>query len=729
VNTERLGWRGAALAYLLGALAFWWPLPTRLATHVHGDRFDAWTTLWLMWHLDDRISAGELTAVTDRMLYPVGYNLWSFGHAALQLLGVGLMQLGVPLVLAYNLLLLFGLWSAALAAHGLGRELGGSHRAGYVAGVLFATSPYLYGEGAAGCIELVAAGLLPLHAWMLVRVARAPTVRRTLAAAGVLAMIGPFNWYYTLFAGMFGLMFAAWQALAGQRRAAVAMLASFALAGLVDAPLIPLVRRETPNRPPLDAALLQDPASWEAARALADARVPIDELDASRIDAYDAMQVAMNQTPLRSLMLARFTVNPLGTTPGSLAIVVGVAGALYAGRRAWGWLVLAGVSTVLTLGPWLMLDDTPPLTDWSATLPLPYGLAYENVPFFAKAYRPYRIGVIALMALAAAGSAGAASLPRRSGWAVAALGLVGFAQPFWAGDRPALRELSDASVPPIYDVLRDLPDGAVIELPLQYQPLSIANARLQYNQVAHGKPLLNCNQLIRSTELLAFRDYVAANGLLRVLLDAGRSAPPYRFTDADVGALLADGFRYLVVHRRVPVGSSMDAAATGGADRISQPAVDLLRDTFGPPAHGDADAWIFTLPGTWTDQGRTHTWDVGTVREVTLPLQGTGEAVRLQLPADGAAPIHAGPARSVSFWARGLPDAARGPSVRVRGQDDVAPTLTTDAWTFVEVPVTAEGPVDIAFVGPGAMLVDRVQVGLRADAARHGATDAVAERP
>ena len=60
---------------------------------------------------------------------------------------------------------------------------GSRSAAGFVAGGAMASSPYLYGEGAAGCIELTAAGLLPLFAFTLVRLARSLGAgRRALAA-------------------------------------------------------------------------------------------------------------------------------------------------------------------------------------------------------------------------------------------------------------------------------------------------------------------------------------------------------------------------------------------------------------------------------------------------------------------------------------------------------------------------------------------------------------------
>jgi hypothetical protein len=681
-------------------------------THIWGDRFDAWTTLWLIWHLADQAAAGTLTAVTDRILHPIGYNLWSFGHAALQAIGAALVMAGVPLVTAYNLLLVGGLVTAALAAHALGRALGGSHAAGVVSAVVFTTTPYLYGEGAAGCIELVAAGLLPFFALTLVRLVRVPGWRRALQAAAVLALVGPFNWYYTLFAGMFGLAFAAWQALDGERRAAAWMLVAFAVAAAANAPLIPLVRRETPERPPLGSTLFTDPAAWDRARDITDGRLPLASLEPALLEEHDAMQVIQNSTRVRALLTARFVTNPLDSTPGALAWVVGIAGALAAGRRGRGWLVIAGGATVLTLGPFLMIDDTPPLPEWSAENPLPYAWAYEHVPFFSKAYRPYRIGVITLLALAGAAAAGAGALRlslRRPGVAagVGALAIVGFSQPLWAGERPAERPLYDATIPPLYAALRDAGPGAVIELPLHYQPLSIANARFQYNQIAHAHPMLNCNQLIRRTDLLAFRDYVGSNLLLGTFLDLGRRDPPLRWRDSDLAALLEDGFRWIIVHHRVPAEAVRLAGDVGVADLLGQPALSMIRTTFGAPVLEDDRAWAFRTPEAWPDQGRAWVWTGADVIEVDTPYDVQKYGLQLRLRAGDTLPLHVGdgPA-TLSLWAR--PVEGEGLQV-VAGGESKETSLQEGFWTLVEASAS-DGSFALSATGPVVVELTRVQV-------------------
>ena len=714
-------WLLVGLAYGIGSIVFLWPMPASMATQIWGDRFDAWTTLWLMDHLHHHIADGTLSEVTTDILFPFGYNLWSFGHALLQAIGVGLMFLGIPLVAAYNLLLIGGFATSGIAAHALGRALSQDHRGGFVAGIVFATSPYLYGEGAAGCIELVAAGLLPLYALTLVHIARTPGWRTGLISAVVLALIGPFNWYYTLFAGMLGLSMVAWQLLELRFRGAVCMLLAIAVAASINAPLIPLVRRETPTRPSLSTALFEDEAAWAQKTRVSDGQMPLAELTESMLEDHDSMQVIENATTLEALGLARFTVNPLQSTPGMIAFGVGIIGAAIARRRGAGWAVIALGATLLTLGPFLRIDETPPVPRWSVSEPLPYYYAYQYLPFFSKAYRPYRIGVITLTCCAALGAVGMAVLATevRRRWlnmGTAILGIAAVTQPFWSGDRPAARPLTDAAIPDIYSQLRDQAEGAVVEIPLQYQPLTVANARFQYNQIAHRHPTLNCNQLIRRTDLMAFQKYVTQNAFLSTLVDIGRRKPPYQFTAADVAAARTDGFRYIVLHTTAEADDTRLSGNETNADFVGQPAVEMLHTLFGAPILADEGTQIFQLPDAPPDgvPEQSYIWTGEDVVDVDLPLDDKRLGLAVPLAAGGSMRVWEGPAREISFWAR--PEDGSGLVVRIHtdaGDRDVPVELIPQHWRWIQVPITETGPVTIALAASGeatSVRFTRVQV-------------------
>jgi len=713
-------WLAVAALYLAAVVGMYWPMPAHMGTEIWGDRFDAWTTLWLIDHLAERLRTGDLTPATHQILFPIGYDLRSFGHVGVQLIGAAAVAAGIPLVAAYNLLLLAASWSSALAAHALGRELTGSHRAGLVAGAIFATSPYFYGEAGAGCVELVAAGLLPLHALALVRLVRRPTARRALAATLILASVGLFNWYYTLFAGMFAVAFAAWWALRCRRvdRGLVLLVLSLVVAAGLDLPLVEQARRETPTRPAISAELFRDAEVWQRSSELMNGRVPLSEITPDLLEEVDALQVFINSTPVRSLVRAQYVRNPLRSTPGALAMGVGLTALVLAGRRVVGWLVIAGGATVLTLGPFLNLDGDLRLTAWAAELRLPYFWAYTWVPFFSKAYRPYRIGVIALQCLAAAGAIGAATLlprlPRRlAAGGIGALLVAAFSQPFWAGERPGLRPLFDARVPELYRELASAPEGGVIGVPLQYQPVTIGNARFQYFQSTHRHPTLNCNQLIRRPDLLAFRGYVLGNTFLSTLLDLSREPPPYTFEERDIDRLAEDGFRYVVLHRSVPDDTVQLAGDLAPADLLGQPAIEMLRSVLGAPVITSETGWVLPiLPRGGT---RTLTWSGEDVIDIRSPLDVRTYGLPAVLQPGSDLPLYEGTGRSLSLWAHPLTSTltsvgraesggALGLRIRQGDAETVVPlALPAERWTWVEQSLP-EGPVSVTLtaMGPGA---------------------------
>lgn len=718
--------RWLALIALYGAMAalFTWPLALHLRTHLWGDRFDAWTTLWLIWHLGATLD--HPAATTQQILYPIGYNLFSFGHLALQALAAPFVWLGLSPVLAYNGLALGALTFSASSAHALGEALAGPdprvpERARLVAGLVAATAftynPYLYGELRAGCLELVAAGFLPLFLRALLRLAEGPTARKVGAAGLILAITGPFNWYYALFTGMLGVAFAG--LMLAQRRALVAgaTVLSLALGLALVGPLIPIVRRETPPRPPISAEQFT-PERWTAARGLADGEKALSAIQEQDLLDLDAIQVVLNSTSAVSLLSMDFPTNPLDSTPGRLAWGLGLIGAAAAGRRGLPWLGLALGFTGLTLGPYALIDQSPPLPTWSLDHPLPYAWAYNHLPLFSKAYRPYRIGVIALTLLAAAGAAGAYRLlvPARPGadprlrWPLRgafALLLLGASQPLWVEGRPATGALADARLPETYRKLAGR-SGALIELPLHYQPLSVAASMVQAHQIVHGRPMLNCNQLIRRTELMAFRDYVGKNALLTAMLDLARKDPPWTWSDEDAAALIQDGFRDLVVRTTLPAEAEHLAGHQESADQLGLAALRMLDDSFGPPWLDEGGLMAFELrpqpPGARTWEGQNvSVLNVAQAR-LGLPVYlKEGQSLRL-----GAGE---GPVARAGVWVR----VAQGQAQLILKQGESNKTVLTgaapDAWVWLRVE-GAEGVEGwtLELAGPGEIILARPEV-------------------
>lgn len=703
-------WGGLALLYLGAALVLTWPLGAHLGTHLWGDRFDAWTTLWLVWHLGDTLTHPAL--VTDRIFYPVGYDLLSFGHLGVQILGAPWVALGVPPVAVYNGLVLAALTFSGLGAHALGETLAEGtplrRVAGVVAAAAFVGTPYLYGELRAGCVELVAAGFLPLFLRALIRVIRSPQRGPVLRAAVWLGVIGPFNWYYAIFAGMLGVAVLLWMALARRWRTAAAVGGALALGLLMVSPLLPRVRAETPERPPISAEQFT-PERWARSKAISDGEVPLGEVTEQDGLDLDALQVVLNATTARGLLRMDFPTNPLESTPGRLAVALGLLGWAAAGRRAapWGWLALG--FTVLTFGPYALLDPSPPLSPWALDHPLPYLWLYNHVPLFSKAYRPYRIGVIVLTCWSAAAAVGVARLggacgeaaARRWGWAALALLGVSAAQPLAAHGTGGLMR---AETPGGYTRLAER-EGAIIELPLHYQPLSVAAAQVQMHQIVHRRPMLNSNQLIRRTELLAFRELVGSNTLLQTCVDLARRAPPLRWEGADAGKLTDLGFRDLVIRTQLPAEAEHLAGFQESADRLGLLALRMLEDSFGPPWLDEGGVLAFAIQPVAPGPRR---WEGGVVAledpyvALGLPVDlREGQALRL-----GAGE---GAVRRAAAWVQVEQGQA---ALRLtRGGRAQTQAAEGEGWRWLRLEGGPDaGPWTLELVGAGRVRVARPEV-------------------
>ncbi len=653
-----LPWLGAALAYLAMAALFSWPLLAHLDSAVWGDRFDAWTTLWLMGHLGQ----GGGMGLSTEILYPIGYEMWSFGHVGVQLLGLPLIALGLSVTATYNLLLLASLAGSGLAGHALGRHLSGGHWGGLLTGSLFAFCPMLYGEMGAGCLELVAAFTLPLVALAALRLLDAPSWQRAAWLLGALLITGPMNWYYLAFAGLFLLGLAAWRLTQGgaTRWPGLAWMGAASLSALAAlSPLILKAQQETPTRPALGAEILSAQAALDA-QAVTDGTVSLMDLDAPALLLADSMQVLVNSTTLQSWSTLGFPSNPLESTPGLLAVAMGLWGLWAAGRRGRPWVWLALGFALLTLGPYPRWNADLPIADWSQSWPLPYLALYNELPFFSKVYRPYRLGLVVVMCLGALAAVGVGRRPKA--WVLApVVALLACTQPHWRG--VSGRSLASTAVSSAYQELAEAPPGAVIELPLHHQPLSTLVARQQYAQLTHGHPVLNCNQLIRRTDLWRFRSYVSEHPWLAQVLGRPRQTGPLALSSADWADLHAEGFRYIVAHPGVPVDPAHLGKRDGQRDDLLlEPMWSLLANLERTIDAGDTV--VYAVPermeerdlGTWTAHPALEDLTLGpephtlSADEVSLWLRGEGSVAINGVPQD-LAPGH--------WWHLSLPPGAQ----------------------------------------------------------------------
>ncbi len=159
------------LLFVVIALAFTYPLVTRLGTHFAGANIDVWLNMWANWWsgkvLRGLISGQSLSFYhTADILYPRGVSLYfhSFSHTntAPWLL---LEPLIGPLA-AYNVTVLLGFVLLGFGVYLLVRDLTGQAGAGVVAGLAATFAPYHVWE----CVHpnIFSTQYIPLALWALV---------------------------------------------------------------------------------------------------------------------------------------------------------------------------------------------------------------------------------------------------------------------------------------------------------------------------------------------------------------------------------------------------------------------------------------------------------------------------------------------------------------------------------------------------------------------------------
>jgi hypothetical protein len=169
----RSSWRRGACAlaaFVVLATAQAWPLPAHLSTHFTGaPTGDTGVYVWNMWVFRREVLEGTSPLQTSRIFsMSQGADLSLHNYTTFANL-VGLpLQGWLGTVAAFNVVYLLNVVLAGFGLYLLARRITGHTAASWLAGALFACSPFLVTRGSAH-FSLVAAAPLPLFAWWLLR--------------------------------------------------------------------------------------------------------------------------------------------------------------------------------------------------------------------------------------------------------------------------------------------------------------------------------------------------------------------------------------------------------------------------------------------------------------------------------------------------------------------------------------------------------------------------------
>jgi hypothetical protein len=199
------------LGYVLATLAFTWPLPIHLSTHLTGDPGgDTGVYVWNQWVFHQELieghnplSTGRILSLTERI------DLTQHNYTAFQdLIALPLMSsLGV--VTTFNVVFLMICILNGLAMYGLARRVTPATRVeAWLAGLVFAWSPTIVAR-TTGHYSLAAAAALPAFMWCLVNAERSRSVRDAALMGLCMAWAAVSDAYFGIYCVMIALLYLA----------------------------------------------------------------------------------------------------------------------------------------------------------------------------------------------------------------------------------------------------------------------------------------------------------------------------------------------------------------------------------------------------------------------------------------------------------------------------------------------------------------------------------------
>lgn len=518
--------------YILASVAFTWPLALAFSRAIPSGRvaFDPCMQAFILgwdWH---SIRSNLLGVFHAPIFYPEPNTLTYMDH----LLGETLATLPVlaltgSIAAAYNLLFIGSFAASAWTTYRLVRLLGVSRFGAFLAGSLFAFSPYRCAN--LDLLNQLQTQFLPLGLLFGVRYLRRYRARDLIGIAGTFVVQVYFGWYYAYYLAL---------------ALAVLVLYSVATDGLE----LRNIRWAHAAGVALCAALIVLPVSlpyaWEH-RALPEFRRSLGESALYSADVLDYL--AWNRNALLAKWMP-FAAGPQSYWPGLATVLLAAAGAwkMRSPARRWGregyFLVLSAVSFVLSLGPILHVAH---VRVW---IPLPYAALYYILPGVSNMRAPARLASLALLGLVVLAGLGWDRLRRGrigrlrgdSRLLSGALLLIAIASA-WPRPLSVVELPSPRRMPPVYAWLAGEPGaGPILEVPLPARDAdeSETHALRQYCALFHGRPRLDGTSGFVSRRYREFRlvaqsfpddrslSAAAAMGARQIIVHFGDFAPEQR---------------------------------------------------------------------------------------------------------------------------------------------------------------------------------------------------------
>jgi hypothetical protein len=452
-----------AAFFLTVAIAWTWPVATRLTTRIPHDPGDPILNAWILWWNT------QAAPFADRwwsppIFFPAGGTFTLSEHLfGIALFTAPLQFAGLNPIGAYNIALILSYWLSGFFAYLLGRKLTGSVPAALVAGVAFACAPYRAGQ--LSHLQVLTAQWMPLM--LLAMHAYADDRRRRWLALFAVAWLlqALSNGYYLLF---FPVLFALWLAWfvrwTTHARTGIALLTTFAVASLALVPSL-LRYREVHGR----MGLTRTRGEMVLFSAHPDSLLRMPSMLRLWPDGTGRTQEDFLFPGITALLIV--------TTAVAAAVrVTSIRRALRERSALMFYALATPAMWWLAMGP--AAGDAP-----LQALARPYTWL-TVLPGFSGLRAPSRFAMLACLTLSVAAALGVRRLAQaHARWAtvIGAVAVTGLLLDGWTVPIPL-------AVPAGRFVVPEVKDAVVVELPLDS---SLVNTSAMYRATFHRLPLIN----------------------------------------------------------------------------------------------------------------------------------------------------------------------------------------------------------------------------------------------
>lgn len=545
--------RFAVLLYLLTFVVMSYPFVTRMHSHLPMDNVDTHQALWQNWWVLEALTQGRDLNYTPYLFHPEGldYTLQPPRWTGLFFWIPLYMLFGDPF--AFNMTAAIGILLRAYGMYLFGLLIFKRRIPAWVCGAFYAFAganlTHALQQPFTGASEWIPWFMLAfVYGLMRIRAgADARALRWTMLAAAFLFSLNVYaNLKIGIFAMLLGGGFVALYMIVHRLWALRNFWMSMIIFGLASvaicAPsLLPMIRSED-----LFAAA-SDPV-------VADVWGGMDLLTYLKADHDRPLNYMQSIASLGGDDVEHTFVTWGLSHVGLVSIFFAFAGLVYAiriERPVLIWFILALVFWLLSLGVVIYIDRSALDFYWT-----PYRLLEDNFIFRALKW-PFRMALVFLFPYSVLIGYGLHYRTRSIVWNRKRRALLIFsviALLYGASIFPI--PTRDAPRPPYLSKLAELPDGAIIDVPFGRHVSKYYMSVQRY----HGRPIVE-GMIARVPP--GTYDYINQNRLLATFRDPGKINYEDLTLDdweADFKQLLDDGFRYLVMHREVPVSSFIGRA-------------------------------------------------------------------------------------------------------------------------------------------------------------------------